>query len=69
MVFRVRFEIAGGHVHCAVFCAPGRNMTFAKMGDLCVSKGPEFEAFVRAFSGADFIGADPERGIVEASKP
>lgn len=44
-------------------------MTFAKCGDLCISKGPEFAAFVQAFSGADFIGDDEKIGIVEATKP
>ena len=67
LVFRVKFKVAGGHVHCAVFCAKAQNMTFAKCGDLCVSKGPEFAAFVSAFSGADFIGIDDEIGILQAS--
>lgn len=69
MVFRVRFEVAGGHVHCSVFSAKARNMTFAKCGDLCISKGSEFAAFVSAFSGADFIGVDDKVGIVEACQP
>lgn len=68
-VFRVRFEILGGHVHCDVFTAKASNMTFANCGRLVVSKGPEFRDFMAAFKGADFIGKDDNRGIVEACKP
>lgn len=41
-VFRIWFEVAGGHVHCRLFCAPRPDHTFAKCGDFVVRKGPEF---------------------------
>lgn len=44
-VFRVRFRIAGGHVHCRLFVAPRANSTFAKAGDFTLSKGAEFKDF------------------------
>lgn len=57
-VFRVRFEIRGGHVHCALFCAPRPDHTFAKCGDFVVRKGPEFRDLLDAFSKAEFVPAE-----------
>ncbi len=67
-VFRVRFSIAGGHVHCRLFCAPRPDVTFAKCGDFVVCKGDEFRDLVDAFKKADFIGDEPSQGIAEACK-
>lgn len=67
MVWRVRFSIAGGHVHCSLFCATAPNHTFAKCGDFVVRKGDEFSSLVRAFA-ADFIGNSEAEGIMEASR-
>ena len=66
-IYRVRFDIAGGHVHCRLFCAKHPNMTFASCGVFTVQKGEEFESLVRSFSGAEFIGDKENAGIVEAS--
>jgi hypothetical protein len=64
--FRIRFGIAGGHVHCRLFAGvPGQ--TFANCGEFVVRKGEEFSALVKAFSRADFIGDDPKVGILQAS--
>jgi hypothetical protein len=67
-VFRVRFKVGGGHVHCRVFVARSKNTTFAKSGDLCVTKGEEFESLVRCFSGADFLSDDEDVGMLEACR-
>ena len=37
MIIRMRYVIVGGHVHCRLFTAKARNMTFAKCGDLVFS--------------------------------
>lgn len=68
-MYRIRFTIAGGHIHCALFYAPASNQTFAKCGEFIIRKGAEFEALLRSMSGVDFIGHMPHDGIVEASKP
>lgn len=69
MLFRVRFKIAGGHIHCSLFCAPAPNMTWAKCGDFVVRKGPEFEALLRVMGGVEFVGETQSDGIVEAALP
>ena len=33
-VFKCRFEILGGHVHCRLFSAQGIGYTFAKLGNI-----------------------------------
>jgi len=53
-VFRVRFDVAGGHVHCSLFCAPRSDHTFAKCGDFVVRKGPEFVDLMHAFQHVEF---------------
>jgi len=37
MIIRMRYEIIGGHVHCRLFTAKAKNMTFVKCGDLTFS--------------------------------
>jgi hypothetical protein len=39
LVLRVRYQQAGGHVHCRVFSAPRAGTTFAKCGELVFSVG------------------------------
>ncbi len=71
MIWRVRFIIGGGHVHCTLYTAKSPNQTFAKCGDFVVSKGDEFKSLLEAFSGADFIGngSGTGEGIAEACTP
>lgn len=69
MIFRVRFEVAGGHVHCALFAAQALNMTFAKCGDFTVRKGLEFRELVIAFGGAQFLGCRDEDTMCLAGSP
>ena len=66
MIFRCRFTIGGGHVHCALFLAPGSNQTFAKCGDFCVRKGQEFQALLRDAPGFEFIAERPEDDLCKA---
>lgn len=54
-VFRIRYEQAGGHIHCSLFAAKSPNYTYAKCGDFCVTAGEEFEALQRALSGVAFL--------------
>ena len=68
MIWRIRFTVAGGHVHCRLFVAKGINMTFAKCGDFTVSRGEEFASLMQAFPKADFIGDDEKVGVEFAIK-
>jgi len=34
MIIRIYYQQLGGHIHCRVFTATGKNMTFGKSGDL-----------------------------------
>lgn len=54
-VFRVKWERAGGHVHCTVFLAKHPNQTYANAGTFCVSEGEEFESLRASWSGAEFV--------------
>jgi hypothetical protein len=65
-VWRVRFDVQGGHVHCGLFAAKGPNMTFAKCGDFVVRRGEEFSSLLRTMPGADFIGVEGGSGITAA---
>lgn len=55
MIFRVRYDIAGGHVHCRLFSGKTMNSTFANCGNFCVTKGDEFRALVKSWPGADWV--------------
>ena len=68
MIFRVRFKVAGGHVHCRLFSAKSLNVTFAKCGDFTVTRGDEFRDLLRCFSGAEFVGDEEGSGIVAATQ-
>lgn len=66
MVWRVKFDVHGGHVHCNLFAAKQLNMTFAKCGDFTVRRGEEFASLLRAFAGAQFIGINENVGTADA---
>lgn len=51
MMFRFVPKMGGAHVHVAVSSAPAAEQTFAKLGDLTVSAGEEWDAFKRLLSG------------------
>lgn len=53
MVFKIRYEKRGGHIHCRLFAAKSPNMTYAGCGDFVVRE-EEFEALQRAMSGVHF---------------
>lgn len=53
MIWKVRYQVAGGHVHCALFSAPGVGRTYAKCGDLVV-RVEEFPQFKILMSKATF---------------
>lgn len=58
MIFRIRYQAtAGGHVHCRLFVAPGRNRTFASSGEFTLRLA-EFNALRQAFSAAEFLDDD-----------
>jgi len=69
MIFRIIHRLAGGHVHCDLFCAPAPNQTFAKCGSFVVCRGPEFEQLLRAMPGVNFVPFDEDSGIAECIKP
>lgn len=54
MVWRIRFRVHGGHVHCRLFGAPQANRTYAWCGDFTVRK-EEFASLQTAFQGAEFV--------------
>ena len=67
-VFRVRFLVRGGHVHCSLFAAKIHGQTYAKCGDFTVQRGEEFSSLVSAFDGVEFLGNEKNIGILEASR-
>lgn len=56
MVFRMRFETLGGHVHCALFVAKNSEATFAKCGDFVVSRGEQFVDLISAAPKFQLVG-------------
>ncbi len=65
-VYRVRFRVAGAHVHCRLFCAKHPNQTYANCGEFTIRRGEEMVALVAAFSGAEFLGEDENVGLLQA---
>lgn len=65
-IFRVRFTIAGGHVHCALYSRRAGSSTFELLGEFRAARGLEFRDLVAAFSKADFVGETEELGIAAA---
>ena len=55
MIWRVRYEVRGDHIHCRLFCAAQKNRTFAFCGDFRI-RAEEWADFQQAFQGAEFIG-------------
>ena len=53
MVFKIKYNVAGGHTHCSLFAAKEENQTFAKCGDFTV-RNEEFEPLKFAMSGVYF---------------
>ena len=45
MVIRICYKQLGGHIHCRVFSAKAKNMTFALHGVLVFSEGREWDTF------------------------
>ncbi len=60
MVFKVRYDRAGGHVHCALFAAARVGTAFARCGNFTV-RVDEFDQLRIAMGGVEF----QERGNVE----
>ena len=53
MIFKIRYEKAGGHLHCKLFAAKSPNMTYACCGDFCIRED-ELTDLERAMSGVFF---------------
>lgn len=54
MIWKMRYEKKGGHVHCTLFVAKRLNTTFANCGDLCVRE-EEFEDLRCVMTGIEFV--------------
>lgn len=55
MVIRIWYRRLGGHIHCRVFTATAKNMTFAKVGNLIFSEA-EWDAIRNQLQSAiDFL--------------
>lgn len=66
-VFRVRFHVGGGHVHCQLYVRTGEHGTFANSGNFVVRRGAEFKALMNALGGVEFVGIADGVGIEAAS--
>lgn len=53
MLWKVRYRVAGHHVHCDLFVAKQANMTWANCGNFIVDV-LELESLRASFSGAQF---------------
>lgn len=68
-IFRIRFAIGGGHIHCRLFASKNRrDPAWQKCGDFTVCKGPEFRDLIAAFK-CEVIGEKETDGIEEAVTP
>lgn len=67
-IFRIRFRIAGEHVHCHLFVSPAlRKKTWTQRGAFIVRKGREFQDLNFALY-AEMVGetdADTEKAASE----
>lgn len=52
-VFRIWYEVRGGHTHYSLFAAPNSNATFAKCGDF-VTDNKQFIALTLAMQRVEF---------------
>lgn len=68
MIFRIKFNIKGVHVHCSLYVLPSPNETGAYCGTFIVRKGGEFKQLLRVMSGIQFILSDnhDNQGMQEA---
>jgi hypothetical protein len=66
MIWRVRFDVKGGHVHCELFVAKRRENIFAKCGSFVVQRGEEFSDLLRTMTNTEFIGVEGGSGIMAA---
>ena len=65
MIFRVRWQKRGGHIHTRVFSAPTRDGTFAKLGDLTFDER-DWDGFrLQIGAGWQFVNEDDDLKIVE----
>jgi len=62
MVFKIKHEKHGIHIHCRLFAAKASNMTYAGCGEFCVRE-EEFEDLQRVMSGIFF-----EEGITDSQE-
>lgn len=54
--FRIRFSVAGDHVHCRLFSQKcGVVSDYQLLGQFVVRRGGEFKSLVRSFQGTQFI--------------
>lgn len=53
MVFKIRHERLGDHIHCTLFCAKQRNMTYANCGNFCID-ADDLPALKQAMSRVEF---------------
>lgn len=68
MIFKVRFEKKGAHIHCDLYSLPMPNSTWAGCGSFCVRE-EEFPALQMAMSGVYFENrVKAERAIHVHSK-
>ena len=51
IAIRLRYRVLGGHVHCRLFTATAKHLTFAKSGDL-VFRVEEWDAVCAAAAKA-----------------
>ena len=58
-IFKIRHEMAGGHIHCQLFEAKGPNMTWSCCGDFTV-RVEEFDDLQRSMSGVVFEERQPQ---------
>lgn len=54
MIIRIRYEQAGGHIHCTVFTAKERNQTFARAGNLVFNE-EEWPKVQEAMGNVQFV--------------
>lgn len=64
MIFRIRFVVAGGHVHASLF-AGHHEGALGKAGDFCL-RNEEFAAFREAATFVQFVDNSPGGRNVEA---
>jgi len=67
MVFRCRYTVQGGRVHCRLFVAPAKDKTFAKCGDFCVSAGAEMNALFESTPTWEYLKDSDSQGDVPSA--